>query len=307
MSEETIEKRGKGRPKLNLEAVCAKCGGNFPVSSRCHLYTRKYCSRSCANRDRNRPHHKRDTPYEFRRYTPPERPRSPWVESICPVCNRTYWVMPSLAKDLRTCSRECFTVWRHTSTIKIVCKRCGSEREVYNDKRKRHEFCSARCAAKYRSGDRHPRWVKGRISNCLQCSKEFPRFIPSKSGRMTYSERKFCSSQCRKAYHLEHPHKKCFRKGATRQYGDGYIYEKVGEKVWIPQHRLVMERELGRKLKRGEDVHHKNGVKTDNRPENLQVVTKSQHQQIHAAAERLAQRLMCFTGDWIHPLEGMAV
>jgi len=63
--------------------------------------------------------------------------------------------------------------------------------------------------------------------------------------------------------------------------------------VWMPEHpdshtgrvyehRLVAEEMLGRRLTRDDIVHHKNGDPGDNRPENLEVVSKLWHQRHHA-------------------------
>lgn len=45
---------------------------------------------------------------------------------------------------------------------------------------------------------------------------------------------------------------------------------------WALQHRIVMEQKLGRPLQGKENVHHKNGVKDDNRPDNLELWVRSQ-------------------------------
>lgn len=57
------------------------------------------------------------------------------------------------------------------------------------------------------------------------------------------------------------------------------------------QHRLVMECVLGRLLEKGEEVHHRNGVRWDNRPENLELLTKSDHSKRHVDVRPKGRRI----------------
>lgn len=60
----------------------------------------------------------------------------------------------------------------------------------------------------------------------------------------------------------------------------GYKYVCInGEQ--LAEHRYLMEQHFGRKLEEDEIVHHINGNRTDNRIENLEVVTRAEHIEIH--------------------------
>lgn len=77
-------------------------------------------------------------------------------------------------------------------------------------------------------------------------------------------------------------------KGGRNPKGNGYIRVQApghpgAVKGYVYEHRIVAERELGRLLAPGEVVHHLNGVRDDNRPENLIVIASHvQHQRLHA-------------------------
>jgi hypothetical protein len=76
--------------------------------------------------------------------------------------------------------------------------------------------------------------------------------------------------------------------GGTVKDGLGYVLVKNRQHPfcnwngYVREHRLVMEKHLGRYLLPSEVVHHENEIKTDNRIENLRLFkNKAEHQKYH--------------------------
>lgn len=83
--------------------------------------------------------------------------------------------------------------------------------------------------------------------------------------------------------------------GSTNVNHDGYIVEKVvpGKGIWKPQHILVMERHLGRALNSVEVVHHINGIRSDNRIENLHLCeSRSDHNAIERSLAEVFREML---------------
>ena len=112
---------------------------------------------------------------------------------------------------------------------------------------------------------------------CVICGKQsYKNRDPRRIG-----QNKYCSINCR----IQGQKNRWFKGGIKVRNGYVLIYspknlDKKGK--YIFEHRLIMEKHLGRYLKSSEIVHHKNGVTIDNRIENLKLFkNSSEHTKFH--------------------------
>lgn len=97
------------------------------------------------------------------------------------------------------------------------------------------------------------------------------------------STAKYCSASCRQ---MGNAHTNLEARGnVQRGRGEGRSYIKLNGRH---MHRVVMEQKLGRPLQAGEVVHHKDGNKRNNAPENLELLdSQSTHVRLHVPRKGL--------------------
>lgn len=120
------------------------------------------------------------------------------------------------------------------------------------------------------------RWVRYAEIECAECKKKFK----------TRHESETCSKKCMAIYRWKNtpPDKRWRATGEKLHNGYKMIHVK-GTSRLVPEHRHIMEQKIDRPLTKQDQIHHRNGIRTDNRIENLVLLTRADHNTLHKAAQ----------------------
>lgn len=157
------------------------------------------------------------------------------------------------------------------------CDRCGKDVMKWPNsvKKQAHVYCSLACS----------NFKPGQQRVCPTCGKSFyARASAMARGYSTYCS-KTCSNPARGRAGVQNGN----WKGGRFTRSDGYVAVGIvtgGFRGYRLEHDLVMEEHIGRQLLPGENVHHKNEIRADNRLDNLELTTASRHIREHHASQK---------------------
>ena len=119
-------------------------------------------------------------------------------------------------------------------------------------------------------------------SKCVKCGKI--RFLERTKLRDRCRE---CSSRINAKKNHGFGDKNPNWRGGRTKHSKGYIYIKAPghpreNNGYVLEHVIVAEIKIGRPLFNFEIVHHMNGIRDDNRQENIEIMTRSEHTHFHA-------------------------
>lgn len=133
----------------------------------------------------------------------------------------------------------------------------------------RAKYCSRICYLKA-----HQKKFEDRV--CLNCQTIFQIAVSS--------NQRICSQTCAYKGNRKFGTKYTTTQGYIAVKTHGVNSDSAGYEL---EHRVLMEKHINRTLTKNEHVHHINGIKTDNRIENLVVLTNSNHQRKHYEYNKL--------------------
>ncbi|MFX0091933.1 MAG: hypothetical protein ACFFBD_09240 [Candidatus Hodarchaeota archaeon] len=261
---------------------CAFCGKEYKTKKSAN---KKFCSRECMLKGHD-VWNKNKTGYIIKKRRNQQLQKGAARICKCLWCKKEFYNPKwRIELNMMCCCLEHARLYaKHKNTIEISCRGCGKRFRVKlrfekgKPIRTTKTFCSETCRTKnYNAVDGY----------CAYCGKK----IKMKRHLIGKNRHFFCSHECHyKAQDISvglYPE----NDGKTIQQTTGFINQATEERrkcndgffrrIYKAQHRLVVEKILGRKLKfNSEPILHMNGLQHDNRPENLYVCSTRTEMQL---------------------------